>query len=107
MADLRIVQTHELSAGRLNEVFDFLKRTRDELRMLRKVHVFPERLLVIDVNGDAFEVRGIGYSHADAPAVLDVLNTVYNRQTLSQPTDAEYKEFKTGRRYAWAADRVM
>ena len=27
--------------------------------------------------------------------------------SLHNPTDAEYKEFDTGRRYPWAYDRVM
>jgi hypothetical protein len=107
MAEIEPVQTHEYVPGKLADVLQFLKRTRDELRTLRKVRVFRDRLLVIDVNGDAFEVRGLGYPDDDLVAVLDVLNTAYKRESIHQPTAAEYKEFKTGRRYAWAADRVM
>ena len=33
----------------------FLKRTRTELRQLRKVRVWTDRVNVIDVNGDFFE----------------------------------------------------
>jgi hypothetical protein len=35
------------------------------------------------------------------------VNTVYNRDTIHDPIAEPYKEFKTGRRYPWAQDRVM
>jgi hypothetical protein len=93
--------------GRLDETLQFLKRTRGELRMLRKVHVFRERLRIFDINGDWFEVEGIGYPDAEIAPVLRAVNTAYNTETIHLPTNDEFKEFKTGRRYAWAADRVM
>ena len=98
---------HQFVPGELEPVFEFLKRTRSELRMLRKVRVWCNRLEIFDINGDSFEVRGLGYPAAEIAAVLDKLNTNYKRETIHAETDAEFKEFKTGRRYAWAADRVM
>ena len=94
-------------AGQVNEVLEFLKRTRSELRMLRKTYVFSDKVQVFDINGDWFEVSGIGYPDADVVRILDAVNTAFNRQTIHKPTRDEYKEFKTGRRYTWAADRVM
>ncbi len=94
-------------AGQVNAVLEFLKRTRSELRMLRKTFVFRDKVQVFDVNGDWFEVQGIGYPDADVVPVLDAVNTAFNRETIHKPTDVEYKEFKTGRRYTWALDRVM
>jgi hypothetical protein len=35
------------------------------------------------------------------------VNAAYNPETVHRPTDAEYKELKTGRRHPWAEDRVM
>jgi hypothetical protein len=93
--------------GQVNDVLEFLKRTRSELRMLRKAYVYRNKVQVIDVNGDWFEVIGIGYPDADVVGVLDAVNTAFNRETIHKPTEDEYKEFKTGRRYTWAADRVM
>lgn len=98
---------HEFPSDTLDAALDFLKRTRSELRTLRKVRVWPNRVQVFDVNQDYFELRGIGYGDADVLPVLDAVNTVYKRETIHEPIDEPYKEFKTGRRYPWAQDRVM
>lgn len=93
--------------GGVGAVLEFLKRTRSELRMLRKVRVFRDRVQIFDVNGDRFEVTGVGYPDADVAPILQAVNTAYNRDTIHKPTEDDYKEFLTGRRYCWAADRVM
>jgi hypothetical protein len=85
----------------------FVKRTRNELRTLRKIRLYKDRVQIIDVNKDSFEVRGIGYESAEVLPILEEVNAAYNPTTIHQPTDAEYKEFDTGRRYTWAHDRVM
>jgi hypothetical protein len=98
---------HDHAAGNVPETLEFLKRMRSELRTLRLARVWKDRVQIIDVNGDWFEVRGVGYGDADVVALLQAANTAFNRQTIHAPTNDDYKEFKTGRRYAWAADRVM
>jgi hypothetical protein len=99
--------THDYTPGGLEAALEFLKRTRAELRTLRKVRVWKDRLQVVDVNKDFFEVCGLGYPDADVVPLLRNLNTAFNPETIHAPTDAEYKEFDTGRRYPWAQDRVM
>lgn len=99
--------THDYTQGGLEAALEFLKRTRSELRTLRKVRVWKERWHVIDVNKDFFEIRGIGYEHPEIVPLLRNLNTAFNPQTIHEPTEAEYKEFDTGRRHPWAEDRVM
>ena len=85
----------------------FLKRTRSELRQLRRVLVGEDRLRVCDVNGDAFEIVGLGYANPDIIALLNSINTAYDPQTLHLPTAAQYKQFNLGRCHPWAEDRVM
>ena len=99
--------THDYNPGALDAALEFLKRTRAELRSLRKVHVWTDRLQIFDINGDYFEVRGIGYNDADMVALLRAVNTAFDPATIVQATTLEYKEFKTGRRHPWAEDRVM
>ena len=62
---------------------------------------------LIDVNKDYFEIRGIGYPDADIVPLLWMVNAAFDPATIHEPTDAEYKEYDTGRRYTWAHDRVM
>jgi hypothetical protein len=99
--------THEYATGGLAATLEFLKRTRSELRSLRKVRVWRDKLHVIDVNKDYFEIRNIGYGDADIVQILRNINTAFNPQTIHEPTETEYKEFDTGRRHPWAEDRVM
>lgn len=107
MSEQSPLAQHTFTAGQLDDVLEFLKRTRSELRMLRKVRVWRDRLQIFDINGDYFEVDGVGYPDREIVRLLDTLNTAYKHDLIHQPTDADFKEFKTGRRYAWAADRVM
>jgi hypothetical protein len=99
--------THDYASGGLDAAVAFVKRTRAELRSLRKVRVWKDKLQILDVNKDFFEIRGIGYGDADVIPLLRMINAAYNPEILHVPTDAEYKEFDTGRRHPWAEDRVM
>ena len=107
MSDIEPLAVHEYRDGHVADVLEFLKRTRSELRMLRRVRVSLNSVRIFDINSDCFEVRGLGYADADVVHVLDAVNTAYKRELIHEPTNDDYKEFKTGRRYTWAQDRVM
>jgi hypothetical protein len=98
---------HDYIPGAIDPALEFLKRTRAELRSLRKVRVWVDRFQVIDINGDCFEVRGVGYPDADVVPLLRAINTAFDPDTLRESTTLEYKEYATGRRHTWAEDRVM
>src|SRR5207249_4925192 len=98
--------THVYTEGDPHAALEFLKRTRSELRSLRKVRVWKDHLHIIDVNKDYFEVRGIGYTDPDIIPLLRNINTAFDPQKIHEPTELEYKEFDTGRRHPWAEDRV-
>jgi hypothetical protein len=99
--------THDFTPGGLAAALEFLKRTRWELRSLRKVHVGIDRLEVFDVNSDSFLIRGVGYPDPDVVPLLRGVNAAFDPQTLHGPTDLPYKELSAGRRHPWAEDRVM
>ena len=99
--------THDFSEGGLDLAIAFFRRTRTELRMLRLVQVSTDWVRLFDVNGDYFELRGLGYPDADVVPLLRSFDTPFDPERIHLPIDAPYKEFKTGRRYPWAADRVM
>lgn len=91
----------------LPSALEFLKRTRWELRSLRKVRVWVDRLQVFDVNGDYLELCGVGYPDAEIVSLLRAINAAFDPETIRQPPPGEYRELGTGRRHTWAEDRVM
>jgi hypothetical protein len=97
----------EYEPGHLDRVLDFLKQARYSFRSWRFVRVWTDQLQGFDVNGDSFLVHGLGYPQADVIPVLEAINAVYRPEEIHEPSDLPFKEFKTGRRYPWAADRVM
>jgi hypothetical protein len=99
--------THDYQPGGVEAALEFLKRTRAELRSLRKARIWKDRLQVIDINADCFEVRGIGYADPDIIPLLRAVNTAFDPTRIHEPTSLEFKEFGTGRRHPWAEDRVM
>ncbi len=101
------LSTHDFAPNALPPSLEFLKRTRWELRDLRMVRVWRDKVQVLDVNRDYFEIRGVGYPDPDVVPLLRAVNTAFDPATIHDPTDLEYKEFKTGRRHTWAEDRVM
>jgi hypothetical protein len=107
MSSGRVIASHGHQPGQVDATLEFLKRTRSELRMLRKVRVYRDRLHVVDVNGDWFEVLGLGYPDTEVEAALRAVNAAFNRETIHNDVSDDFKELNAGRRYAWAADRVM
>lgn len=99
--------THTFDPANASAAGEFLKRTRSELRSLRKVRIYKDRLHVVDINQDYFEILGLGYADPAIVPLLRMINTAFDPKTLPEPIEAEYKEYKTGRRHAWAEDRVM
>lgn len=101
------IASHDHVAGQCEVTLEFLKRTRWELRSLRKVRIWADHVHVVDVNGDIFEIRGLGYPDAEIVPILRAVNTAFDPRLIHEPTHLEYKEFDTGRRHTWAEDRVM
>ncbi len=99
--------SHQFEDGGLNEALQFFRRTRNELRALRKVQVSTTWVRLFDVNGDYFELQGLGYPDEKIVAVLRSFDTPFKPETIHESIDGPYKEFLTGRRYTWANDRVM
>jgi hypothetical protein len=62
---------------------------------------------VFDVNGDCFEVTGIGYPDDEIKPILDAVHTSYKPDSIHNAFSGPFKEFKTGKRRPWAEDRVM
>lgn len=102
-----LLASHDYTPGGLQAALHFLKRTRVELRIVRMVRAWKDRVAIIDVNKDSFEIRGIGYPDADILPLLHEVNAAYDPARVHLPSAAEFKEFPAGRCHPWAEDRVM
>ncbi len=107
MSEPQPLAAFDHTPGDVAAALEFLKRTRNELRSLRRALVWSDKFQVFDINRDFFEIRGVGYGDAEIGPILDAVNAAYNPATLHDATAQPYKEFSTGRRYPWAQDRVM
>lgn len=92
---------------RMDEALEFLRRAWNELRTLRKVRVWTDHMRVYDINGDSFEIRGVGYPDDSVTRLLQAVHATFSPEKIHEPFERDYKEFPTGRRYPWAHDRVM
>ena len=101
------VATHDHVPGELAVTDQFLRSTRWSLREPRMVRVGKDWYRLIDVNKDFVEIRGIGYPDSEIVSLLRGVNAAFDPETIHEPTDQEYKEFLTGRRFPWAHDRVL
>jgi hypothetical protein len=101
------IAVHDYEPGGLESAATFLKRARNELRQLRKVRASKVGVQIFDVNNDVFEIRGLGYGNPDLIPLLKSIGTVFDPNTIHEPTTAEFKEFKTGRVHPWAEDRIL
>jgi len=93
--------------GDLDDVLEFLKRTRDELKTLRKVRVWTHCVQIFDVNGEYFEVTGIGYLDEDVSRLLKALGTSFKPESIHNPIPRPFKELMTGRCFPWAEVRIL
>lgn len=98
---------HVFQEGELDAALAFLRRVRWELRELRFVRVWKDKLQVMDINKDYFQIDGVGYPQANIIPLLESVNTAFKREQIHLEVDDPYKEFRTGRRHPWAEDRVM
>tara|TARA_B100001123_G_C14532855_1_gene718996 strand:- start:146 stop:469 length:324 start_codon:yes stop_codon:yes gene_type:complete len=101
------IATCRYAPGKLEDVLEFLKRARAELMELRKVRVWREHVEIFDVNGDRFDVLDIGYPDTDIVVLLRSIGTSFKPDLIHRPIERDYKEFKTGRRFPWAEDRIL
>lgn len=98
---------HDYHDGGLEAAVSFFRRTRAELRTLYRVRVATDWVQLFDINGDFFELRGIGYPDDEIVSILQSFDAPFKPESIHLPIDGPYKEFLTGRRRPWAADRVM
>ena len=72
-----------------------------------RVRVEAGRTSIIDINGDAFVVEGLGYGDGNLIPLLQRLGAAFDPQALRQltPADNVTREYKLTRAWAWGSER--
>jgi len=65
------------------------------------------RTSIIDINGDAFVIEGLGYGDENFIVLLQCLGASFHPKTLRElgPDEATVREFALGRAWAWGEER--
>ena len=90
-------------------LIQFFRREAANLRILRKLIVFRDKTVVLDVNKDGIEFPGLTYGSATLEELLRELGVIFTPQLLHDPdaTPGGIKEFRLSARWTWGHDRVM
>ena len=91
------------------ELIQFFRREAAKLRILRKLMIYPDKTLVLDVNGDALEFPALTYGSPVLEELLRELGVIFTPKTLHDPnaTPGGVKEFRLSARWTWGHERVM
>lgn len=73
-----------------------------------RVRVESTRTTIIDINGDALTVEGLGYGEAKLIELLKHLGAAFDPKHLGQvaPGDSDTREYDLSRVWAWGAERT-
>jgi hypothetical protein len=103
----RAANTYRYDPSEPDAVKSILRAQRKGFNTANRVIISAQRLLILDLNGDAFTVEGLGYG---APHLVDIMNELgaaFSPQQLrAVPAgDPNQREYKLTRAWAWGAER--
>ena len=94
--------------SRADEVRQILLAQRRGYNTANRVRVEGGRTSIIDINGDAFVVEGLGYGDENLIALLERLGAAFSAPDLRRlgPGETVAREFALSRAWAWGAERA-
>ena len=103
----RAVRCYRYDPSRPDEIRQILLAQRRGYNMANRVRIEGGRTSIIDINGDALVVQGLGYGDANLVTLLERLGAAFDPQALRQLTAADevIREYKLSRAWAWGSER--
>ena len=104
---LHMSENHHTAAD-AKEALRVFKVERYEIRALRRVRVGAKHVIVIDINGDALRIDGIGAEDPEITDFLKMAGASYDPTTVHDtlPND-DLREYEVVRADPWGHDRVL
>ena len=91
-----------------DKALQFVRQNRETFRALRRVVLGPERSEVIDINGDALTISGLGWKTQGVGRLLHGLGASFDPSTVNNPPlSGEAKEYSIVKGDPWGQDRVL
>lgn len=88
-------------------LIQFFRREAPKLRILRRLIVYRDKTVVLDVNRDSIEFPGLTFDSPALRRLLDDLGVVYSRNCLDETKAPNgIKEFSLGAVWCWGHDSV-
>jgi hypothetical protein len=90
-----------------NVVREILLAQRRGYNLANRVVIEPGRVLILDLNGDAFTVEGLSYGDANLIELMHRLAATFDPQQLAAVPagDQRRREYALTRAWAWGAER--
>jgi hypothetical protein len=90
-----------------NPVRHILLAQRRACNTANRVRLEPTRLTILDINGDAFLVEGLGYGDPNLIPLLQNLGAAFDPDVIRRltPDDPTTFEYPLSRAWAWGAER--
>lgn len=103
----RASPTYRYDPGEPDVVRRILLAQRRGFNTANRVRVESGRMLIFDINRDAFTVEGLGYGSEHLIPLLQTLGASFNPEELRRvpPDDPTSREYPLSRAWAWGAER--
>lgn len=103
----RAAAVFRYDAGNAEVVREILVAQRRGFNTANRVVIEPGRVLILDINGDAFTVEGLSYGDANLIELMHRLAATFDPQQLAAVPagDPRRREYQLTRAWAWGAER--
>jgi hypothetical protein len=103
----RACPTYRYDPGDPDVIRKILLAQRRGFNTANRARVERGRTSILDINGDAFVIEGLGYGDANLVPLLQSLGAAFNPQELRRlgPDESVTREYPLSRAWAWGAER--
>ena len=90
------------------EALKLIRQNREAFRIFRRVVLEPGRTTVLDINGDALTIEGVGWETEGIARLLNGMGASFDPARLSEPPlSGDSKEYEIVRGDPWGQDRDL
>ncbi len=90
------------------DALKFIRQNRAGFRVFRRVVLEPGRTAVVDINGDALTIEGVGWKTEGIARLLHGMGASFDPSRVNEPPlSGDSKEYEIVRGDPWGQDRDL